>query len=65
MLNRVLVNLSWFSNFPNSTAFSLPSLSSDHSPLLVNQNNNTSMNGFRPFKYCNYWCQYEDYFFTI
>lgn len=53
-LDRLLVNSTFISLFPNVSTQFLPSLFSDHSPCLTNLSNQLPQAGTKPFRFFNY-----------
>ena len=53
-LDRLLVNQTWISTYPNSSAFFLPPAFSDHSPCILDLSIPLPIAGTKPFKFYNY-----------
>ncbi|VVB09125.1 unnamed protein product [Arabis nemorensis] len=60
-LDRVLVNSSWISMFPNSTTTFLAPNISDHCPALLDLSYQLPKTGTRPFKFFNYLIQHPNF----
>jgi len=56
----VLCTSQWLHIFPMSYYQYLPHASSDHSPLLIHLLSN-SENGFKPFRFFNYWQAHPEF----
>lgn len=53
-LDRVLYNLAWMNNYPNSTSFHLITLASDHCPILF-VTDRIDNNTYKPFRMNKTW----------
>ncbi|OMO59554.1 reverse transcriptase [Corchorus capsularis] len=58
-IDRVMVNVSWMDLFPNTQAFNLPIIGSDHGPILVDSNLEDSK-APKQFKFEIMWMDKED-----
>lgn len=59
-LDRVLINIQWFSKFQHSQVVFLPHGISDHSPAIVYFPTNLPYKAF-PFRFCNVWGRDEKF----
>ncbi|KAF3544444.1 hypothetical protein DY000_02009266 [Brassica cretica] len=60
-LDCLLINSQILNLFTNCTAFFLPTLTSDHSPCLVDLAYKTPSHGTKPFKFYNYLAKHPDF----
>ncbi|KAJ1403458.1 Endonuclease/exonuclease/phosphatase superfamily [Sesbania bispinosa] len=57
-IDRVMANCSWSGLYPNAEAVSIPPISSDHSPIIININ---PVGGSRrDFRFEAFWTDHED-----
>ncbi|TMW81069.1 hypothetical protein EJD97_012226, partial [Solanum chilense] len=63
-LDRGMVNDNWLDMMPQSSITHLPSVGSDHSPLLMEMNNNQST-VIKYFKFLNYWTENDNFLSTV
>ncbi|CAA7043657.1 unnamed protein product [Microthlaspi erraticum] len=64
-LDRLLVNCHLVGLFPDSQAFFLPPLTSDHSPCLIHLSHRLPKAGTRPFKFFNYLTKHPDFHHVV
>ncbi|XXG76419.1 hypothetical protein AAC387_Pa08g0774 [Persea americana] len=62
-LNRALVNPQWMAHYPDPLLHHLPRISSDHSPILLNYQNQATSNA--PFKFENKWLLHPSFFEVV
>ncbi len=63
-LDRGLTNDKWIETMPHSSITHLPSVGSDHSPLLM-EINDTQSNIIKYFKFLNYWTENTSFLTTV
>ena len=63
-LDRGMVNDNWLEKMPQSSITHLPAVGSDHSPLLMEMNNNQSA-VIKYFKFLNYWTENDHFLSTV
>lgn len=64
-LDRLLVNSPIFTLFPRCSASFLSSLTSDHSPCILDLATNIPSSGSRPFKFYNYLTKHPDFLTVV
>ncbi|KAK4707382.1 hypothetical protein R3W88_033071 [Solanum pinnatisectum] len=62
-LDRSMVNDSWLENMPQTTIIHLPSVGSDHCPLLM-ENKDTNEDPVKYFKFLNCWADHPNFLET-
>lgn len=63
-LDRTLVNQDWINSFPISYCQYLPTLTSDHSLMVIHMQN-LPVSGPKPFRFLNRWCNSEGFLDTV
>lgn len=63
-LDRALVNDKWLENMPHTSIYHLPSVGSDHCPLLMKMVNN-QVTHIKYFKFLNYWADQPSFMNTV